>query len=182
MNPFFSDRLPEDLSEANAETVPVYLGLGSNLAEPVAQIKSARKAIAAIAGVRELACSSLYRSSPMGPQNQPDYINAVMLISATLSPQTLLRALHRIEHAHGRERKGQRWGARTLDLDILLYGEQLIDLPDLVVPHTGIAERPFVLLPLAEITPDLIIPGKGKVTDLLAHCPLLGLERLDGHD
>ncbi|MDD5273516.1 MAG: 2-amino-4-hydroxy-6-hydroxymethyldihydropteridine diphosphokinase [Methylovulum sp.] len=167
------------LSETTADATLVYLGLGSNLADPVGQIKSARHAIAQIPGVEELACSSLYRSLPMGPQDQPDYINAVMAISTRLSPSALLHYLQAIEKAHGRERKGQRWGARTLDVDILLYGGQSIDSPDLIVPHPGIAERSFVLLPLSEIAPQLVIPGKGTVIDLLVNCPLLGLQRLD---
>ncbi|ASF45897.1 2-amino-4-hydroxy-6-hydroxymethyldihydropteridine diphosphokinase [Methylovulum psychrotolerans] len=166
-------------SENTAVPSLVYLGLGSNLAEPVGQIKSACRAISALPDIQTIACSSLYRSLPMGPQDQPDYINAVMCVSTCLSPQALLRHLQTIEQAHGRERKGERWGARTLDVDILLYGEQLIDSPDLTVPHSGIAERSFVLLPLAEIAPQLVIPGKGTVTELLAHCPLLGLQRLN---
>lgn len=157
----------------------VYLGLGSNLAEPLEQVKSARKAIAQIVDLQELACSSLYRSLPMGPQDQPDYINAVMAVRTSLSPQDLLNSLQAIEKVHGRERKGQRWGARTLDLDILLYGDQLIDLPELTVPHSGIADRSFVLYPLSEIAPELIIPGKGKVVDLLLNCPSDGLLRLN---
>lgn len=161
------------------ESTIVYLGLGSNLAEPAKQIESARQAIAAILEVEELACSSLYRSLPMGPKDQPDYINAVMAIATCLSPQALLAKLQTIEKAHGRIRKGQRWGARTLDLDILLYGDQLIDLPELTVPHCGIAERAFVLQPLAEIAPHLVIPGKGEVADLLVNCPPLGLQRLN---
>ncbi|PPD50240.1 MAG: 2-amino-4-hydroxy-6-hydroxymethyldihydropteridine diphosphokinase [Methylobacter sp.] len=164
---------------STSDTTIAYLGLGSNLAEPVEQIKSARRAIALIPGVKEIACSSLYRSLPMGPQDQPDYINAVMAVETGLSPQDLLKSLQKIEKAHGRERKGQRWGARTLDVDILLYGEQIIDLPDLIVPHSGIAERSFVLHPLSEIAPHLTIPGKGNIADLLAKCPLVGLQRLD---
>jgi 2-amino-4-hydroxy-6-hydroxymethyldihydropteridine diphosphokinase len=160
------------------ETITAYLGLGSNLANPVEQVRSARGTIAAMAGIKELACSSLYRSLPMGPQDQPDYVNAVMAIATTLSALALLRSLQHIEKTHGRERNGEQWGARTLDLDILLYGDQLIDLPDLTVPHSGIAERSFVLYPLAEIAPQLVIPGKGQLAGLLANCPLAGLQRL----
>jgi len=167
------------MNQPNSDTILVYLGLGSNLAEPIEQVKSARRAIAGITDVKELACSSLYRSLPMGPQDQPDYINAVMAINTRLSPQALLRNLQTIEKAQGRERKGQRWGARTLDLDILLYGDHFIDLPELVVPHNGIAERPFVLMPLSEIAPDLIIPGMGCIKNLLDNCPLTGLQRLN---
>ena len=114
----------------------------------------------------------------MGPQDQPDYVNAVMAVKTSLSAMTLLRRLQKIELDQGRVRKGERWGARTLDLDILLYGEQVIDLPDLIVPHYGLAERAFVVYPLQEIAPIIQIPGKGSIADLVSLCPLAGLERL----
>ncbi len=172
---------PIRLTMNDSEMPPViaYIGLGSNLAKPVEQIKSARAAIASITGVRELAFSSLYHSLPMGPQNQPDYVNAVMGVATDLLPMDLLRCLQSIENDHGRVRKDERWGARTLDLDILIYGDQEIDLPDLTVPHKGIAERSFVLHPLFEIAPHTPVPGKGLIADLLAKCPLSGLRRLD---
>jgi 2-amino-4-hydroxy-6-hydroxymethyldihydropteridine diphosphokinase len=160
------------------ETVIAYIGLGSNLKNPSKQIQSARSAIAALAQVKELAFSCLYHSPPMGPQNQPDYVNAVMAVTTALLPLELLRSLQGIENAHGRIRS-KHWGARTLDLDILLYGEQTITLPDLIVPHEGLTERAFVLYPLHEIAPHLTIPDKGKLVDLLANCPLAGLKRLD---
>ena len=156
-----------------------YIGLGSNLAEPIAQIKAARTAIAAISGVQELAFSSLYHSLPMGPQDQPDYVNAVMSIATALLPIDLLRSLQAIENTQGRTRKGERWGARTLDLDILIYDDQLIELPDLTIPHPGLAQRSFVLYPLFEISPKLQIPGKGPIANLISQCPLSGLKRLD---
>lgn len=159
-----------------------YIGLGSNLQSPVDQIKSARVSIGAVAGVKELAFSNLYASSPMGPQNQPDYVNAVMSVATTLSPLDLLDELQAIERTHGRIRGEQRWCARTLDLDLLLYGDVIIDLPELTVPHPGIAERPFVLYLLQECAPDIVIPGKGKLTDLLAQCPFDGLRRLDSDE
>ena len=155
-----------------------YIGLGSNLATPETQINAARKAITGLARVSGHAFSSLYRSPPMGPQNQPDYVNAVMAIETDLSAIELLRHLQQIELDHGRVRKDERWGPRTLDLDILLYGQNIIDQPDLIVPHYGLAERAFVLYPLQEIAPVLEIPGQGKITDLLASCPLDGLVRL----
>ena len=158
--------------------VIAYIGLGSNLAEPAAQIKSARIAIASIAGVKELAFSSLYHSLPMGPQDQPDYVNAVMGVSTDLLPMDLLHCLQNIENDQGRVRKGERWGARTLDLDILLYGDQEIDLPDLTVPHKGLAERSFVLYPLFEIAPYILVPVKGFISNLVTKCPLAGLTRL----
>ena len=155
-----------------------YIGLGSNLATPHAQINTARNAITDLPGVSAVAFSSLYRSPPMGPQDQPDYINAVMAIETDLSAIELLRGLQQIELDHGRVRKDERWGARTLDLDILLYGQQVIDQPDLIVPHYGLAERAFVLYPLQEIAPELEVPGLGEINSLLACCPLGGLVRL----
>ncbi len=156
----------------------VYIGLGSNLEKPVDQIISARSAIKHLQDVQEIAFSSLYRSPPMGPKDQPDYINAVMAINTTLEPLDLLRKLQQIENQHGRVRKDQRWAARTLDLDILLYSNQQIDHPDLKVPHYGMADRAFVLYPLHEIAPELDIPGVGKLTDLLMKVPPDGLEKI----
>ena len=158
-------------------TVIAYIGLGSNLENPSEQIHSACAAIAAVAGIAEQGFSSLYHSAPMGPQDQPDYVNAVMAVATELPPMELLRALQAIENSHGRVR-AKRWGARTLDLDILLYGDQVIELPDLTIPHIGMTEREFVLYPLHEITPQLIIPNKGKLVELLEHCPLAGRKRL----
>ena len=155
-----------------------YIGLGSNLATPEIQINTARNAITALPEVSEVAFSSLYLSPPMGPQDQPDYINAVMAITTGLPAIQLLRQLQQIELDHGRVRKDERWGARTLDLDILLYGQQMIDQPDLIVPHYGLKERALVLYPLQEIAPDLEVPGQGTMTELLASCPLDGLVRL----
>jgi 2-amino-4-hydroxy-6-hydroxymethyldihydropteridine diphosphokinase len=162
----------------DAVQVIAYIGLGSNLAEPIQQIKTARLAIANIDHVEERAFSSLYRSAPMGPQNQPDYINAVMAITTELPALDLLRQLQAIEKQQGRVRKGERWSARTLDLDLLIYGEQQIQTPDLTVPHAGLAERAFVLYPLQEVSADLEVPGLGKLDRLLAKCPLQGLQRL----
>lgn len=165
----------------NTETdlVTAYIGLGSNLADPVEQIKTARITIAQLSRVQALAFSGLYHSSPMGPQDQPDYVNAAMCVSTDLPPIDLLRCLQRIENDQGRVRKSERWGARTLDLDLLVYGDRIIELPDLIVPHTGLTERAFVLYPLYEIAPQLQIPGKGNIADLLAQCPMNGLRRLD---
>jgi len=167
------------MKNSAVDGVIAYIGLGSNLAAPVEQIKSARVDLNALDDIQELAFSSLYASAPMGPQDQPDYINAVMAISTNLSPMDLLRCLQSIENRHGRVRNGERWGARTLDLDLLIYGDRQIDLPDLSVPHVGLAERSFVLYPLYEIAPDLLVPGKGSLADLKANCPLAGLKRLD---
>lgn len=154
-----------------------YLGLGSNLDTPIKQLRAARMAIANVSGISEIAFSSLYRSPPMGSQAQPDYVNAVMAIEIALSPLELLAAMQNVENEHGRVRH-ERWGARTLDIDILLLGDEVLNLPDLIVPHYGMAERAFVLYPLTEIAPNLDIPKHGKLADLVARCPLDGLERL----
>lgn len=160
--------------------VTVYIGLGGNLDNSLELLGSARKAIAALAGVRAAACSSFYRSRPMGAADQPDYVNAVMAVETSLAPRELLDALHAIELSHGRVRTGLRWESRTLDLDILLYGDGQFQDETLTVPHAGIAEREFVLYPLAEIAPaNLSIPGKGRLSDLVAACPRRGLERID---
>ncbi|MGR9106593.1 MAG: 2-amino-4-hydroxy-6-hydroxymethyldihydropteridine diphosphokinase [Gammaproteobacteria bacterium] len=157
----------------------VYVGLGSNLGEPAEQVRRGICAVSALSGCRRLACSGLYRNPPMGPKDQPDYVNAVMAIDCSLSPASLLARLQEIEAHHGRVRSDLRWGPRTLDLDILLYGQERIETEDLVVPHRGIAERAFVLIPLAEIAPDLMIPGKGPLKDLLERVPADALTRID---
>lgn len=159
--------------------VIVYIGLGSNLDAPEEQIKRARIAIRQIPDVSEQDFSSLYYSPPMGPQDQPEYVNAVMAIETELPALQLLRCLQNIENLQGRVRKDDRWGARTLDLDLLLYAEQKIDKPDLIVPHYGIGERSFVLYPLHEIAPDLEIPGIGRVSYLKSRCPRNGLTKAD---
>ncbi len=156
-----------------------YIGLGSNLQQPEQQIKQARGVIAEHEAMVEIAFSSLYASSPMGPQDQPDYVNAVMKIETSLTAIGLLRALQMIENQQGRVRKKEQWGARTLDLDILIFADQQIQQAGLVVPHMGLAERAFVLYPLQEIAPaDLHIPGLGLLKQLISHCALNGLEKL----
>lgn len=156
----------------------VYIGLGGNLDRPAERIRAARAAIADLPGVTPLACSGLYRSAPMGPADQPDYVNAVMAINTELAPLELLDRLQAIEHAFGRVRLGERWGPRTLDLDILLYGDAILAGDRLTVPHPGLGLREFVLYPLQEIAPDLVIPGLGALADLVAACPRRGLEKL----
>ncbi|QXP87105.1 2-amino-4-hydroxy-6-hydroxymethyldihydropteridine diphosphokinase [Methylococcus capsulatus] len=158
-----------------------YIGLGGNLGNAAETVRTARRAIGAVPGVRELAFSSLYRSAPMGPSGQPDYVNAVMAVATSLAPQALLHALQRIERIHGRVRTGERWGPRTLDLDLLLYDDLVLDTETLRLPHPGIAEREFVLYPLAEIAPDLDIPDRGPLRELVRNCPLRGLSVI-AHD
>lgn len=158
--------------------VDVYIGLGSNLDDPVEQLLSASREISELKDVRAVALSPLYASAPVGPQDQPDYVNAVQHISTCLPPLELLRALQSIENHHGRVRL-RRWGERTLDLDILLYGEQMIASDVLTIPHLEIANRAFVLYPLTDVAGfDLSIPGMGSLQQLLAACPPDGLRRL----
>ena len=142
-----------------------YVGLGSNLDDPMAQISRAFDRLDKIDGTSLVARSSLYRSAPFGPVDQPDFVNAVACLRSTLDPKALLNELHEIERLSGRER-GVRWGPRTLDLDLLVFGDKEFDRPGITLPHPGIAERNFVLLPLAEIAPMLVVPGLGCVSEL----------------
>lgn len=151
-----------------------YIGLGSNLDSnlpgkinsPKENILSAKEAINTIESTAILSVSSLYQSKPVGPQNQDDYINAVAKLETSLDATDLLNSLQGIENEHGRKRE-EHWGARTLDLDILLFGEQIIQNKRLTIPHKELCNRSFVLVPLMEIEPECIIPGKGKVSDLV---------------
>ncbi len=140
-----------------------YVGLGSNLSEPRKQVQAAVKAITHINQSNVIKVSSLYLSKPMGPQDQDDYINAVLALETSLSAIELLDALQAIENDAGRVRKENRWGARVLDLDILLYGNETINNQRLTIPHYGMKEREFVLQPLAEIAPELILPDGDSV-------------------
>lgn len=156
----------------------VYIGLGSNLATPCEQLRAALAALAALPESRLAAVSAAYASDPLGPPDQPRYLNAVAALDTRLAPLQLLDALQAIELAQGRERKDERWGPRTLDLDILLFGDRLIDEPRLQVPHYHLHARPFVLYPLADVAPaDLQLPDGRTLAALLAHCPFSGLER-----
>ncbi|QJD60278.1 2-amino-4-hydroxy-6-hydroxymethyldihydropteridine diphosphokinase [Pseudomonas sp. gcc21] len=153
-----------------------FIGLGSNLADPVAQIESACEALSRLSGVRLRARSSLYTSAPLGPQDQPSYTNAVVMLDSQLQPEALLDALQAIEQQQGRVRKAERWGPRTLDLDILLYGNRVIDTPRLQVPHYHMHARPFVLYPLAELDAHLVMPDGRPLRDWLQACPMQGIE------
>lgn len=145
---------------------PAYVGIGSNLLMPARQVDEAFDLLAAIPGSRLVSTSSLYRSAPFGGIEQPDFVNAAAALLTTLDPWALLAALHDIETCQGRDRDGPRWGPRVLDLDLLVYAGRVIDEPGLRLPHPGIADRNFVLLPLGDIAPDLVIPGLGRVADL----------------
>ena len=157
----------------------VYIGLGSNLANPQQQINNALAALLSLDDVSNLQVSSLYASKPMGPQDQPDYVNAVVSFNWDGEALDLLDQLQHIEQLHGRVRKSERWGPRTLDLDIILYGDQTIHSERLDVPHYGMQERAFVLYPLAELSPELILPCGTPLSNLLTKVPVGDLSRLN---
>jgi 2-amino-4-hydroxy-6-hydroxymethyldihydropteridine diphosphokinase len=137
----------------------VYLGLGSNLGNRTLHLANARDAIAREAGTIT-AASSIYDTAPWGPVPQDNYLNQVICVSTALAPRDLLAVLHEIERAAGRDRKNEiRYGPRPLDLDILVYGDRRVSEGGLAIPHPRIAERAFVLVPLAEIAPDLVVDG-----------------------
>ena len=163
-------------SAVHSSMQTAYIGLGSNLDDPEAQIRQALTAIASITDTSISLISSLYFSKPMGPQDQPDYMNAVLALNTSLRPIALLDQLQNIENNAGRVRKENRWGARVLDLDILLFGNEIINSNRLIVPHYGMKEREFVLLPLAEIAPQLILPDGGSVLTLSQNIATNGLK------
>jgi len=148
-----------------------FIALGSNLAEPLTQVNNALAALARIPGSRVVATSSFYRTPPLGPQDQPDYLNAAVALETMLSAEALLDNTQRIELEQGRVRKAERWGPRTLDLDIMLFGDATINTERLIVPHYDMKNRAFMLLPLSEIAPALRFPDGERLADVL--------ERLD---
>ena len=158
--------------------IEVYIGLGSNLALPKKQIHLACKSMAALPDTTLVKCSSLYQSQPMGPQDQPNYVNAVALLVTALSPGALLQQTQLIENQQGRVRKANRWGPRKLDLDILLFGNLQIDKEHLTIPHYGMKHREFVLYPLFDIAPELILPCGEKLADLVQACSANGLQKM----
>lgn len=153
-----------------------YIGMGSNLAAPSEQLREAIKALSQLPDTQLSGVSSFYASDSLLP-GQPRYTNAVAALDTALDPIALLDALQGIENGQGRERL-ERWGPRTLDLDILLFGDRLIDQPRLVVPHYHMHARAFVLYPLAELAPGITFADGRRLSDLLADCPFEGLERL----
>ncbi|AKE57776.1 2-amino-4-hydroxy-6-hydroxymethyldihydropteridine diphosphokinase [Citrobacter farmeri] len=152
----------------------VYIALGSNLASPLEQVNAAVNAIREIPESRVVAVSSFYRTPPLGPQDQPDYLNAAVALETTLEPETLLDHTQRIELQQGRVRKAERWGPRTLDLDIMLFGDRVIHNERLTVPHYDMKNRGFMLWPLFEIAPDLHFPDGISLQQVLTH---LGAEK-----
>lgn len=165
----------------NRESEPAYVGLGANLDDPAGQLRRALKALSNLPACRLLRHSSLYRTPPLGPPGQPDYVNAAALLETELTPLELLDALQGIERAQGRRRDGERWGPRTLDLDLLLFGSRVLDSERLRLPHPQMHRRAFVLIPLAEIAPaDLRIPGAGVLGELLRECNREGITLVPG--
>lgn len=168
------------ISAPSARHAPVeraYIALGANLGDALETLEAALRALDEMPDTRLVARSSLYRTAPIGVSGQPDYINAVAALDTALSPEALLDALLALEACHGRTREYPR-AARTLDLDLLLYGDRRIDLPALQVPHPRMHLRAFVLMPLAEIAPALSLPGHGPVADLLCGVSAQPIERL----
>ncbi|MEI7375386.1 2-amino-4-hydroxy-6-hydroxymethyldihydropteridine diphosphokinase [Dickeya chrysanthemi] len=157
----------------------VYLALGSNLSEPLQQVRAALNALDAIENTRLVRCSSFYRSRPLGPQDQPDYLNAVAELQTGLSPEALLDNTQRIELEQGRVRKENRWGPRTLDLDILLFGDMTLHTERLTVPHYDMKNREFMLYPLAELAMELVFPDGEALATRLQQVPRNGLTRWD---
>lgn len=152
-----------------------FIGLGSNLAAPQQQINHALDTIAKAPNTQVIRASSLYSSKPMGPQDQPDYVNGVVEIKTQLAPHDLLFHLQQIELSQGRERK-ERWGPRTLDLDIILYGDLQVQTESLTIPHYGMKIREFVLYPLHEIAPEIILPCGNSLISVLKRVPRNGLQ------
>ena len=156
-----------------------YVGLGSNLGDSVETVAKALVELARLPGCRWVGGSSLWRSKPLADLAQPDYVNAVCVVDTLLDPERLLDALQAIETRFGRTR-GSHWASRTLDLDVLLFGDQILNSARLSVPHPGLAERDFVLVPLAELDPGLVVPGLGSLQALLSACPDRGLQKIGG--
>jgi 2-amino-4-hydroxy-6-hydroxymethyldihydropteridine diphosphokinase len=149
--------------------IRAYVGLGANLGRREITIQRAVNLLAAEQGIELVEQSALRETDPVGVVDQPTFLNGVVALDTTLSPRELLETLLRVERELGRTRDGERWGPRTIDLDLLVHGAEVVDEPGLRVPHPRLHERRFVLEPLAELAPDLDIPGRGRVSDILNH-------------
>jgi 2-amino-4-hydroxy-6-hydroxymethyldihydropteridine diphosphokinase len=147
---------------------PAYIGVGSNVDDPDAQVRLAIAKLHLLAATRVVRVSPLYGSRPFGPIPQPDFVNAVVAVLTQLPPRALLAALQALEISIGRPAHHEKWGPRVIDLDLLVYGRERSAAPHLCLPHAGISERNFVLLPLTDIAPDLDVPGLGRVSELAA--------------
>ena len=161
----------------HSSLVTAFVALGSNLGDPAQQIRSALRALAALPGTRLVRQSSFYRNPPEGGLAQPEFVNAAAQIETRASPRELLDSLLEIERAHGRAREFPN-APRPLDLDVVLYGDQVVREPGLTIPHPRMLDRPFVLVPLAEIAPDAVVPGRGRVAELAAKLDASGLIKL----
>lgn len=159
-------------------TIRVYIGIGSNLDNPVAQVLEAVEELEMIPDTILAERSTLYSAKPMGPADQPDYVNAVVAMDTLLSADELHKALIKIEDLQGRVREGEKWGPRIIDLDLLLYGNSTIDTATLTVPHPGMHERDFVIIPLEEVAGNLKIPGRGNLYSLINKCKSHSLKKL----
>jgi 2-amino-4-hydroxy-6-hydroxymethyldihydropteridine diphosphokinase len=168
----------EDLSQSFPRWLPAYVGVGSNLAEPRTQVSRAFDALARLPRTQLVARSSLYHTPPFGEVVQPAFVNAVAGLLTQLSPEDLLAALRALEKELGREPPRERWGPRVIDLDLLVVGAEKRDTESLRLPHPGIAQRDFVLYPLADIAPDLDVAGVGRVARLKDAVRNRGVERL----
>ncbi len=168
------------MSKPQREDVRAYIGLGSNMTDPAAQVRSGMAALARLAETRMETCSSLYRTAPVGSRAQPDFVNAVCRVRTGLAPTVLMRDLLEIERVHGRVRDaGDPGGPRTLDLDLLLYGGAAIQSAELTVPHPRLHERAFVLYPLLELEPELVVPGHGPLRRLLEACAAQRVQKME---
>jgi 2-amino-4-hydroxy-6-hydroxymethyldihydropteridine diphosphokinase len=160
-------RTPRERNRPKIAAMRAYLGIGANLGEREQTIRRALAALDAEDGVRVVAVSTLRETEPVGYLDQPRFLNGAAAVETELSPVELLQRLLAVERGLGRERSGPRYGPRTIDLDLLLYGDQEVEEPGLTVPHPRLAERRFALEPLAELDPELVVPGRGRVSDLL---------------
>jgi 2-amino-4-hydroxy-6-hydroxymethyldihydropteridine diphosphokinase len=158
--------------------IPAFVALGSNLDDPERQVGRAFAALADVPRSRLVSRSSLYRSPPFGPVVQPEFVNAVAGLLTTLDARAMLGELKALERRLGRETPVVRWGPRRIDLDLLIHGDARVDEPEIQVPHPGLAERAFVLVPLAEIAPDLEVPGAGRVRTLASRVEASGLVKI----
>ena len=147
---------------------PAYIGVGSNVDDPSAQVRRAVAKLGAVSATRVVCVSPLYGSRPFGPIAQPDFVNAVIGVLTELTSRALLAELQALEKGLGRPAEREKWGPRVIDLDLLVYGRERSAVAELALPHNGIAERNFVLFPLADIAPDLNVPGLGRVSELVA--------------
>lgn len=157
---------------------PAYIALGSNIDSPQEQIQRGFEQLSQVPSTRVIARSALYRSAPFGPVQQPEFFNAVAGVLTQLTPQALLQALKQLEQTLGRGQPIVRWGPRSIDFDLLVYAQVQIESVVLTIPHPGITERNFVLYPLRDIAPDLLVPGKGTVRALAASVGVEGLRRI----